>query len=86
MHNRGICLKGEEESDIVALDNLNLSARSLNALTLANFDCVGDLRNALEDDICNIRNLGKKSIVEVYEKLDEYNKNNTEKNVKKLIK
>lgn len=86
VHNRGICLKGEEESDIVALDNLNLSARSLNALTLANFDCVGDLRNALEDDICNIRNLGKKSIVEVYEKLDEYNKNNTEKNVKKLIK
>ena len=84
-HNRGICLKGEEESDIVALDNLNLSARSLNALTRENIECIGDLKNTLED-IRDIRNLGEKSIFEIYEKLDEYNKKDMEENVKKLIK
>lgn len=84
-HNRGICLNGEEESDIVALDNLNLSARSLNALTRENIECIGDLKNTLED-IRDIRNLGEKSIFEIYEKLDEYNKKDMEENVKKLIK
>lgn len=84
-HNRGICLKGEEKSDIVALDNLNLSARSLNALTRENIECIGDLKNTLED-IRDIRNLGEKSIFEIYEKLDEYNKKDMEENVKKLIK
>lgn len=85
VHSKGICLKGEEESDIVALDNLDLSARSLNALTRENIECIGDLRNALED-IRDIRNLGEKSIFEIYKKLDEYNKKDMEKSTKKLIK
>lgn len=83
-HSLGIALKDEVPSDILPIESLDLSARSLKALTRSNIDCIGDLRNASEEEICQIRNLGKKSIFEIYDKLDEYNKKEENKEKKKV--
>ena len=67
----------EEESsaaeikDGTPLCELDLSVRSYNCLKRAGIDTVGDLRKLSADDLCRIRNLGRKSTEEITRKLAE---------------
>lgn len=64
----------EDEKDKVlemAIEELDLSVRSYNCLKRANIDTVSELILKSEDDLLEVRNLGKKSLEEIQEKLDE---------------
>ena len=52
-----------------ALPILDLSVRSFNCLKRAGINTVEDLINKSEDDMMKVRNLGRKSLEEVVEKL-----------------
>ncbi|WP_281951944.1 DNA-directed RNA polymerase subunit alpha [Nitrosophilus kaiyonis] len=54
-----------------SIDTLNLSARSHNCLERAGIKYVGELVLMSEDELKNIKNLGKKSLDEIKEKLEE---------------
>jgi len=53
------------------IEYLDLSVRSYNCLKRAGINVVGDLLDKTEDDMLKVRNMGKKSYVEVMEKLAE---------------
>ena len=53
----------------MAIEELDLSVRSFNCLKRANIDTVEDLTNRTEEDMIKVRNLGKKSLEEVIQKL-----------------
>jgi DNA-directed RNA polymerase subunit alpha len=63
------------ESKNSALDtsivDLDLSVRSYNCLMRANIKTVGDLISKSEEDMMKVRNLGRKSLKEVKEKLEQ---------------
>ncbi|NMB25522.1 MAG: DNA-directed RNA polymerase subunit alpha [Firmicutes bacterium] len=64
--------KEEEEKDRVlemAIEELDLSVRSYNCLKRAGIDSVEELTRKTEEDMMKVRNLGKKSLQEVKEKL-----------------
>jgi len=66
--------KDEEETIdlqelIQKIDDLNLSARSFNSLDRANIKFLGELVLMSEVEVQNIKNLGKKSLEEVSDKL-----------------
>ena len=68
----------EEEERIKAIldtpvEELELSVRSSNCLKNANIKTIGDLTKRTEDDIAKTRNFGKKSLLEIKEKLKEWN-------------
>ena len=68
----------EEEENIRKLletpvEELELSVRSSNCLKNANIRSIGDLTMRTEDDIAKTRNFGKKSLLEIKEKLKEWN-------------
>ena len=68
----------EEEESIRKLletpvEELELSVRSSNCLKNANIRSIGDLTMRTEDDIAKTRNFGKKSLLEIKEKLKEWN-------------
>ncbi|MFW5972052.1 MAG: DNA-directed RNA polymerase subunit alpha [Bacillota bacterium] len=66
--------KEEEEKDKVfdtTIEELELSVRSSNCLKRAGINTVGELTSKNEDDLMKVRNLGKKSLQEIIEKLDE---------------
>ena len=50
-------------------EELDLSVRSYNCLKRAGINTVEDLTNRTEEDMMKVRNLGKKSLEEVYNKL-----------------
>jgi DNA-directed RNA polymerase subunit alpha len=54
------------------IDVLDLSVRASNCLKRANIYTLGDLIERTEDDLSKIRNLGKKSVDEIIEKLKDY--------------
>ncbi|WP_301859887.1 DNA-directed RNA polymerase subunit alpha [uncultured Megasphaera sp.] len=56
----------------VKIDVLDLSVRASNCLKRANIYTLGDLVERTEDDLSKIRNLGKKSVDEIIEKLKDY--------------
>jgi len=65
--------KVEEEKDKILdmlIEELDLSVRSYNCLKRANINTVGELITKSEDDMMKVRNLGKKSLEEVDEKLN----------------
>lgn len=62
---------GPELSQI-KIDVLDLSVRASNCLKRANIYTLGDLVERTEDDLSKIRNLGKKSVDEIIEKLKDY--------------
>ena len=65
--------KVEEERDKLldmSIEELDLSVRSYNCLKRANVNTVGELITKTEDDMMKVRNLGKKSLEEVDEKLN----------------
>lgn len=53
------------------IEDLDLSVRSYNCLKRANIQTVQELVNRTEDDMNKIRNLGKKSLKEIKEKITE---------------
>ena len=60
-----------EKEDFTDIDELELSVRSYNCLKRAGIDTVEKLRALSEDDLLHVRNLGKKSMEEVKQKLAE---------------
>ena len=56
---------------ILSIDTIGLSVRSTNALHRAGVHTVGEMLNYSEETLSKIRNLGKKSIEEIIEKVKE---------------
>jgi len=54
----------------MTIEELDLSVRSFNCLKRAGIDTVGDLTNRTQEDMMKVRNLGKKSLEEVIQKLE----------------
>ena len=63
----------EEQNKVLetTIEELELSVRSSNCLKRAGINDVGELVEKTEDDLMNVRNLGKKSLQEIKDKLDE---------------
>jgi len=70
------------------IDLLNLSARSHNCLERAGIEYIGELVLMDEDELKNIKNLGKKSLEEIKEKLEElgFTKENLDKDILDTLK
>jgi DNA-directed RNA polymerase subunit alpha len=64
-------IMGTEEVLFNTLEDLDLSARSLNCLRKAGVEYVGDLIQKTEEELLNLENFGKRSLVEIREKLSE---------------
>ena len=60
-----------EKAIVMNIDELELSVRSYNCLKRANINTVGELINKSEDDMMKVRNLGRKSLDEVINKLKD---------------
>ena len=56
----------------MAIEDMDLSVRSYNCLKRANIHTVEDLTKKTEDDMLKVRNLGRKSLDEVINKLASY--------------
>jgi DNA-directed RNA polymerase subunit alpha len=67
----------EEEEEVfdMTIEELDLSVRSYNCLKRAGINKVGELISRTEEDLMNIRNLGKKSLKEIKTKLIDYDLN-----------
>ncbi len=63
----------EEKNQIydTTIEELELSVRSSNCLKRAGINSAGELVSKTEDDLMKVRNLGKKSLQEIKDKLDE---------------
>ena len=57
--------------DNMSIDELELSVRSYNCLKRAGINTVEELTKKTSDDMMKIRNLGRKSLDQVLEKLEE---------------
>ena len=55
----------------MSIEDLELSVRSFNCLKRAGIHTLQDLVNRSENDMMKIRNLGKKSLKEVLDKVKE---------------
>ena len=55
----------------MTIEELDLSVRSYNCLKRAGINTVEDLTNKTEEDMMKVRNLGRKSLEEVIQKLEE---------------
>ena len=71
-------IKGQKTGQPVAppfestlIEELELSVRSFNCLKRANINTVGDLISKTEIEMMNVRNLGRKSLEEIKDKLAE---------------
>jgi DNA-directed RNA polymerase subunit alpha len=71
-----ILLKSEDDKQQqvlkMAIEEMDFSVRSYNCLKRANIHTVEDLTKKTEDDMLKVRNLGKKSLEEVINKLVSY--------------
>ncbi len=56
----------------MSIEEMELSVRSYNCLKRANIHTVEDLTKKTEEDMLKVRNLGKKSLDEVIQKLESY--------------
>lgn len=64
--------EGKKEKALeLTIEELDLSVRSYNCLKRAGINTVEELTEKTEDDMMKVRNLGKKSLEEVIQKLDE---------------
>ena len=66
--------KEEDQKEKVlemTVEELDLSVRSFNCLKRAGINSVEELTNKTESEMMKVRNLGRKSLLEVTEKLDE---------------
>ena len=58
----------------IKIDNIGLSRRSSNALHRVGVETVGEMLGYTEETLSEIRNMGRKSIDEVLQKIEEYQK------------
>ena len=67
--------KSDEKEKVLEMniDELELSVRSYNCLKRAGINTVEELINKSPEDMMKVRNLGKKSLEEVLDKLKELN-------------
>ena len=65
--------KGKEKILEMTIEELDLSVRSFNCLKRAGINTVEDLTTKTEEDMMKVRNLGKKSLDEVINKLHSFN-------------
>jgi len=61
----------KEKALEMSIEELELSVRSFNCLKRANINTVEELTKKSEDEMMKVRNLGKKSLDEVKQKLEE---------------
>lgn len=61
-----------EESNPTKIENMDLSVRSYNCLKRAGIDTLQQLAKLSYQDLTHVRNLGRKSVDEIIEKLKEY--------------
>ncbi len=64
-------IKGTEEILFNTIEEMDLSARSLNCLRKAGVEYTGDLVQKTEEDLLNLENFGKRSLFEIKERLVE---------------
>lgn len=64
-------IKGTEEILFNTIEEMDLSARSLNCLRKAGVEYAGDLVQKSEEDLLNLENFGKRSLFEIKERLEE---------------
>lgn len=64
-------IMGNEEILFTLIEDIDFSARSMNCLRKANIMYIGDVVQKSEEDLLNLENFGKRSLVEIREKLDE---------------
>ncbi|MDO4799947.1 MAG: DNA-directed RNA polymerase subunit alpha [Bacillota bacterium] len=75
--NVGMDIMVEKEEDAkekaleMTIEELDLSVRSYNCLKRAGINTVDDLTSRTEDEMIKVRNLGKKSLEEVMQKLED---------------
>ena len=62
---------GEKQVTTMTIDELELSVRSYNCLKRAGINTVAELCSKTPDEMMKVRNLGRKSLEEVLEKLNE---------------
>jgi DNA-directed RNA polymerase subunit alpha len=62
--------KSKEKVLEMTIEELDLSVRSFNCLKRAGINTVEDLINKSEDEMMKVRNLGRKSLEEVINKLN----------------
>lgn len=71
-----ILVKGDDDKTQLMLamniEDMDLSVRSYNCLKRANIHTIEDLTKKTEDDMLKVRNLGRKSLDEVIQKLESY--------------
>ncbi len=72
---RSLCEEEERINRILEtpVEELELSVRSSNCLKNASIRTIGELTKKTEDEIAKTRNFGKKSLLEIKEKLKEWN-------------
>ncbi|ASI53930.1 DNA-directed RNA polymerase subunit alpha [Metamycoplasma hyosynoviae] len=70
----------------VPIEKLNLTIRSLNALRRAEYSTVDELAKLTEEELGNIKNLGKKSIDDIIEKLKKWRESQEEKTSEEIDK
>ncbi|ONI45342.1 DNA-directed RNA polymerase subunit alpha [Candidatus Epulonipiscioides gigas] len=61
----------KEKTLEMAIEELDLSVRSFNCLKRAGINNVQDLTNKTEEEMMKVRNLGRKSLEEVFKKLED---------------
>ena len=64
-------ISGTEEILFTTIEDMDLSARSLNCLRKAEITYVGELIQKSEDDLLNLENFGKRSLLEIRERIEE---------------
>ena len=62
----------ETSAETIQISSLDLSVRSYNCLKRADFVTLEDLSKITMDELINIKNLGRKSVDEIIDKLAEY--------------
>ena len=69
--------KEEKNTDTqeLSIDTLNLSTRSYNCLRRAGINSIKDLCNRTPDDMIRIRDLGRKSLDEIIQKMETHGLN-----------
>lgn len=65
--------EGEAHDEVldIAIEDMDFSVRTYNCLKRAGINVIGDLTTRTEEEMMKVRNLGKKSLEEVLNKLDE---------------
>jgi DNA-directed RNA polymerase subunit alpha len=64
-------ITGTEEVLFTSIEDIDLSARSLNCLRKAGVGYTGDLIQKSEEELLNLENFGKRSLLEIKERLSE---------------